>query len=100
MSRTHPFAAVLAYAERHGVRAIGELPGCWEVEADADWRSAVNGQNTARRCRWGVEVPPFSVYVEYQGHPAAIIAATGAGAFAAGDVANAAAFVAALEAKP
>jgi hypothetical protein len=95
-----PLDAIFAYAKRAGVAAISQRPGCWEVAVDEHWWFAVNGHILPESCSRGPFVEPFGVYIEYQGWPAAILDVNGVGEFAAGDVANAAAFVAALAAKP
>ncbi len=96
----NPFDAILAYAKRASVAAISQRAGCWEVDVDERWWFAVNGHITSQPCSRGPFVEPFDVYIEYNGWPAAVLDVNGSGEFAAGEVANAVAFVAALEAKP
>ena len=95
-----PLEAIFAYAKRAGVAAISQRPGCWEVDVDGRWWFAVNGHSSDQACSRGPWVLPFGCYIEYQGWPAAILDVNGVGEFAAGEVANVAAFVAALVAKP
>ena len=101
-----PLDAIFAYAKRAGVAAISQRPGCWEVDIDGHWWFARSpygrqrGHATDEACSRGPWVLPFGVYVEYNGSPAAVLDVNGDGLFAAGEGANADAFVAALEAKP
>jgi hypothetical protein len=93
----HPFFAIVARAERDGVKSICDLPGCWELTAGA-WWVAVNGHREPTKCSRGVEVPGFHAYVEFNGWPAGIFSPHGTGEFVVSADANAAAFIAALEA--
>jgi|GEM_PF-2040102 hypothetical protein len=107
----HPLEAIFAYAQRAGVAAISQLPGCWEVDVNGRWWFARSlcgrqrGHATDQACSRGPSVLPFGCSIEYQGWPAAVLDALATaerpcvGEFAAGEAANAAACVTALEAK-
>lgn len=56
----------------------------------------MNGHKTPMRCSHGIEVPPFSVYVQFNGWPAGILDA-GGGVLAAGEAANEKNFIDALK---
>lgn len=86
---------IAALAERLGIARINEREGCWEHRIDDHWSISCNGHQETTKNSQGVEVPPFSVYVEWCGWPAGIINPYG-GAIAAGAAANEAAFVDAL----
>lgn len=92
------FLDVIEYAQRRGVTTLKGIPGCWESQVDAQWWLAINGHAEATRTTKGGEpIPPFSCYVEFNGWPAGLLDPYG-GAIAAGDVANADSFRAALSA--
>lgn len=58
------------------------LPGCWVYTVDENWKIKVNGHKEEID-----GVPPFSVWLEWNGWPAGIINPTG-GLVAAGQAAN------------
>lgn len=89
--------AIMAYAERHGVQQINQLPGCWEFQPGEGWFVAVNGHNTPAQCSHGTEVPPFHAYIAWNEFPAGIIGPTD-GVLAAGSVANESSLLSALRA--
>jgi hypothetical protein len=91
---TEVFALIVELAEALGVRDINQLEGCWEVEVDSAWWFALNGHGTPTEAR-GIHVPPFEVYVEYNGWPAGVVGPY-AGVLAAGEGANEETFCAAL----
>jgi hypothetical protein len=93
----HPFLAVIAVAERQGVKSICDMPGCWEFDA-GKWWVAVNGHKEAVKCSRGAEVPAFHAYVEFNGWPAGLLHPHGEGWLAAGAAANTETFVAAMDA--
>lgn len=99
MPITEAFAEIAALASRMGVRRINEIEGCWETDIDTRWWISVNGHGQTTTNSHGVEVPPFSAYVEFNGWPAGIIN-PGDGVIAAGDAANEQAFIEALKAAP
>lgn len=78
-----------------GVAPLNKRSGCWEERIDEQWEIAVNGHRTPMRCSHDCDVPPFSVYVQYNGWPAGIIDPSG-GVIAAGVCANEDTFIAAL----
>ena len=98
-----PEEYAMAYIEavdlaiRCGATEINKLPACWEHQIDDSWWIAINGHDTETKCSTGARVPPFAVYVKFNGFPAGIILPRG-GKFAAGIVVNEETFVAALRA--
>jgi hypothetical protein len=87
MNVPRSFAAVAELAISLGVRGINTLPACWEHQVDEHWWVAVNGHNKPILCSTEASVPPFSIYVVFNGWPAGIIDAHG-GCLAAGALAN------------
>ena len=89
-------------AEAMGVRNIKALPGCWEVVIDEQWWLAVNGHKEPTACSpsdgRSVAVPPYSVYVEFNGWPAGILN-IGGDEIVAGAAANEDALIDAIKAK-
>ena len=74
---------------------LNKRVGCWELRVDEQWEIAMNGHNSPIQCSHGCEVPPFAVYVQFNGWPAGVIGPSG-GWIAAGEVANEDAFIAAV----
>lgn len=91
------FAAVAGVAERAGETPINQRAGTWERQLDPAWWIAVNAHRDPVTCSKGVEVAPFTMYVEYNGWPAGILSPTAGGQFAAGTGANIETFLAACE---
>jgi hypothetical protein len=89
------FIAIMAYAEKQGVRRINELDGCWEFSPAEGWFLAVNGHDVPKRCSKNADVPPFHAYVEWHGWPAGIVGPK-SGILAAGTEANEDNLIAAL----
>lgn len=89
------FAEIIRLAERRGVEGIGRLAGCWETSVGPQWWLCVNGHGHPVRCTRGVDVPPYSAYVEFNGWPAGMFNPRG-GEFVAGAAANESAFIEAL----
>jgi len=88
--------ATVDLAQRLGISHINKLPGCWEHRVDDAWSISLNGHREPTLNSQGIEVPPFSVYVEFNGLPAGVFNAFG-GTIAAGAVANERTFIAALK---
>lgn len=88
----------LALKDRVGV--IADLPGgIYERQIGDLWRIVFNGgAKTREQDDHAPKLPPFSVYVEFNGWPAGIIGPSG-GILAAGDAANEDTFIAAIEAE-
>jgi len=91
-----PYARVAELAEAFGAEGINRLPGCWEHAIDDAWWVAVNGHGTERTCSRGVTVPPYAVAIMYGCAPAGVVTPAG-GWIAAGEGANEATFLAAVE---
>ena len=70
-----------------GAKSIKDLPGCHEMAVDDHWWIAFNGHADPTACSKGAEVPPYSLYIEWNGWPAGILNA-GGGTIAAGTLAN------------
>ncbi len=91
------FARAIEYAIDIGATNITSLLGCWESQVDEHWWIAINGHDEKVKCSEGAEVPPFAMYVMFNGWPAGIVDA-GGGMIAAGDLANEQRLIAALAA--
>jgi hypothetical protein len=91
------FIAIMQLAEALGVRDINKLDGCWERDLDGAWFFAVNGHQHEIACSKGAAVPPFHVYLEFNGWPAGIFSPRG-GVIAAGEAANEGTFIEAVNA--
>ena len=78
-----------------GAAPLNKHAGCWELRIDEQWEIAMNGHDSPTKCSYGCDVPPFAVYVQFNGWPAGVIHPTG-GWIAAGEVANEDAFIAAV----
>jgi hypothetical protein len=91
------FCEMIELTRRLGVVNIKNLPGCWEHQVDAQWHIAVNGQPQTVKASNGAEVPPYTMYVTYNGWPAGLISPN-SGWIAAGAGANEDTFIAALKA--
>lgn len=100
MDRQVPLA-ICKLAQLGGVVGIGkicDLPGCWEHKLDERWEFAFNGHQQATVSSFStVPVPPFSVYIQYNGWPAGVLGFCG-GVIAAGEGANEETFLAAIDA--
>jgi len=79
-----------------GVHDLNKLSGCWEHQIDAKWWIALNPHRQKTRCSHGSDVPPFTLYVEFNGWPAGFVNA-GGGVIAAGKLANEDAFITAID---
>ena len=89
------FAKIVELTEHLGIRALNKLPGCWVHKIDDQWKIALNGHSEDTR-HDGHNVPAYTAYVEYNGWPAGFVAPNG-GILAAGDAANEATFIAAID---
>ena len=92
------FIEVGQYGFRQGARSISKSPGCWESQVDKRWWIAINPHKVPTKCSTGHEVPPVSVYIQYNGWPAGELNPRG-GWIAAGEGANEDTFIEALRAK-
>ena len=90
------FGKIVGLACELGARDIYRLPGCWEHAVDESWWVAVNGHEQKVKCSRGAFVPPFAVYIEFNGFPAGFCDA-GGGTLAAGAIANEDALIEALD---
>jgi len=72
--------------------------GCWEKRLNEQWEISVNGHGEEKECVHGAVVPPFTIYVRYNGWPAGLIDSHG-GSIAAGEGANIDTFLDALKGK-
>jgi hypothetical protein len=77
---------------------VNQHSGCWELAVDDHWFLAFNGHNVPVNCSKSAKVPPFTIYIEYNGWPAGVVDPVG-GTMAAGDCANENAFLDALRAR-
>src|SRR5271165_6748419 len=76
--------------EKDGVQPLSLHPGLWERKIDDKWEIRANGHKEPIE-----HVPPFSIYVKFNGWPAGVIDPSGS-CFAAGSLANLETFNAAL----
>lgn len=67
------YSAIAEYSLSLGVRNIKDLPGCWEQQIDDLWWVAANGHSDPVECSTGTEVPPFHMYLVFNGWPAGIL---------------------------
>ena len=87
---------VVTLAMRDGIKRLPDHNGgIYERKIDDRWRVVMNGNKTLVEHN-GIELPPFGVYVEFNGWPAGVID-PGGGVIAAGEVANEDTFIAAIE---
>jgi hypothetical protein len=91
------YAKILELGAALGAKRIDLLPGCWSRDFGPGWRVAVNGHDTPTD-HDGASIPPCEAFVWWQGWPAGSIGLHG-GIIAAGEVANEAAFIRALDAE-
>lgn len=91
VSEAFVLLAELALAE-----GVADTPlGIWERAFDP-WHVSLNRDNIARKNVRGLEVPPYSAMVTFNGWPAGIIDPRG-GILAAGAAANEDTFIAAIK---
>jgi hypothetical protein len=92
------WAGVGALAVKDKIGLIREMPGgVWRRTIGESWRIVFNGTPEAKKPEDAPELPPFGIYVEYNGWPAGILHPSG-GIIAAGEGANENTFIAAIEA--
>ena len=98
---TESFSEAFALIADLGIK-LGAVPlaqkhaACWEHDVDAQWHIAVNGHREPKKSRDGMDVPPFTAAVSFNGWPAGLINPR-EGIIAAGAAANEDAFLAALK---
>jgi len=71
------FGLATELAIARGAKSIKDLPGCFEMEIDARWWCAFNGNGTPTKCSRGPEVTPYGIYFERNGWPCGIVNAAG-----------------------
>ena len=91
---------VFALAKADGVMPLNQFAGCWYRRLDEKWAIAINAhyeeiEHPFADCPH--KVPPFSIFVLFNGWPAGVIDPYSA-SIAAGAIANIDTFVAALRA--
>jgi len=95
----NPMDVLIAKHEALGLPPVCKMPrGVWSG-AFGPWRFCMNATNREQPAGFSeVPVPPFRLYVEYNGWPAGILDPLGNGEFAAHETgANAETFCTALE---
>jgi hypothetical protein len=97
MQIAEAYYTVVELAAALGVKKINELEGCWERAVDEQWFVAFNGHKEPMKVSRGATLPPYEIYIEFNGWPAGVIGPDG-GIIAAGDAANEKTFIAALKA--
>lgn len=83
----------LAFALR--ALPLSKYPGCWEERIDEHWEISANGHKEPQKSCHCITVPPFKVYVQYDGWPFGLISPAG-GTMAVGRITNEDAFIEAL----
>lgn len=89
---TEVFGIIVELAESMGVQDINQEAACWEVDIDSHWSISVNGHREAVTCVHGVNVAPFTAYLQYNGWPAGMITPL-SGLIAAGNAVNEQSFI-------
>jgi len=90
------FNLICELAYRHGATPLNQFVDCWEWDVDANWHIALNAQPEPRKSLSGVDVAPFTAYIEWcGGWPAGFINPRG-GEFVIGEAANEDVFIEAL----
>ncbi|WP_018086454.1 hypothetical protein [Desulfurispora thermophila] len=89
------FALAAELAIKDGVAPLCRLPGVWERQIDDNWKIVLNGHNSPKDYNV-LTIPPFHMYVEFNGWPAGLLSPFG-GTIAAGTVANENALISALK---
>lgn len=95
MNISEAFMLIADLADKDDAAPVNKHPGCWE-RAVGKWHISVNGHREPRKNAEGMEVPPFSAVLTFNGWPAGIIDPSG-GVIAAGAVANEDTFIEALK---
>jgi hypothetical protein len=97
------WSGFIALAEKRGGSPLNKHEGCWYVALDEHWEVAANGHGQPTKCDrfrqhagFAPTVPPFSIYVEFNGWPAGVIDPYGC-SIAAGEAANIFTLVEAVE---
>jgi hypothetical protein len=91
------FARVCDLGIALGWENISLDAGCKEHDIDEHWWFAINPHGERTKCSKGAEVPPYSIYFQFNGWPAGVIDA-GGGVLAAGKLANEDTLIAAIDA--
>ncbi|HEY2352011.1 MAG TPA: hypothetical protein VGH83_05840 [Candidatus Acidoferrum sp.] len=52
-----------------GWKNLNALPACAEYRLDEHWWFAINAHGEATKCSVGMDVPPHSIYYEFNGFP-------------------------------
>lgn len=63
------YAEICELACELGWKNIQALPGCQEHQIDEHWWFAINPHGEPGACSKSLEVPSYSVYVQYNGFP-------------------------------
>lgn len=93
----NPFLLVAELHEALELPPLSEIPGCWIRHLDEHWVIAVNGHTTPVQEPGLPALPPYHMYVEFNGWPAGVLSLA-EGTFAAGSRANIAEFCRAIAA--
>ena len=93
----HPMIAIMDYCKRRGVRSLRDQIGLYHARVDDCWEFWLNAHADELKTSEGVGVPPYCVYVAFNGWPASMFSpAQEEVFFVAGDAANLDTFCAAL----
>lgn len=88
--------ALLVLVEKDGAAPLNAHPGAWKRVIDDRWTVWVNAHGDPQKTDTGATVPPYHIYVEYNGFPAGMLTPMGDGAICAGEAANEDAFIEAM----
>ena len=97
MQINEAFMLLRDWSKRQGAAPLNQGPGCWERKIDEDWSVSINGHREPRNNSAGLEVPPFSAFIQWKDWPAGVID-PGGGIIVAGEFANENIFIDALKA--
>lgn len=92
------YAVVIKYALAKGDKNLNERPGLVYYRFGDEWELWANPHREIYKTPLGVNVDPFTFYVEFNGFPAGVLAPNG-GWIAAGDLANEDSFIEAVKAE-
>lgn len=89
-------AEALELAQSLGATPLNKHHGCWEAQLDEHWWIAINAHRVPIKCSKDAMVPPFTMYIDFNGWPAGFVDPHG-GTMAAGSLANEETLLAAIK---
>lgn len=94
---TEVFKKVCELGIALGWKSIKDRLGCVEHQVDDEWWFAINPHGDVTECSKGVHVPPWHIYIQFNGWPFGLVNEY-EGMCGAGRLANESTLVAALDA--